>query len=55
MRQGNGRIIVIHPFVLLIDYFFSLLVESNGMEGIILLMIQRYLFWKQLNQFGGIK
>ena len=24
------------------------------MEGIILLMIQRYLFWKQLNQFGGI-
>ncbi len=24
------------------------------MECIILLMIQRYLFWKQLNQFGGI-
>ena len=26
-----------------------------GIECIILLMIQRYLFWKQLNQFGGIK
>ena len=24
------------------------------MECIILSMIQRYLFWKQLNQFGGI-
>ena len=30
MRQGNARIIVIHPFVFGMIIFFSLLVESNG-------------------------
>ena len=30
MRQGNARIIVIHPFVFGIIIFLSLLVESNG-------------------------
>ena len=30
MRQGNGRIIVIHPFVFGLIIFLSLLVESNG-------------------------
>ena len=30
MRQGNARIIVIHPFVFGLFIFFSLLVESNG-------------------------
>ena len=30
MRQGNGRIIVIHPFVFGMIIFLSLLVESNG-------------------------
>ena len=30
MRQGNARIIVIHPFVLGMIIFLSLLVESNG-------------------------
>ena len=30
MRQGNARIIVIHPFVFVLIIFFSLLVESNG-------------------------
>ena len=30
MRQGNARIIVIHPFVFGMIIFLSLLVESNG-------------------------
>ena len=30
MRQGNGRIIVIHPFVFGLIIFLSLLVESDG-------------------------
>ena len=30
MRQGNGRIIVVHPFVFGLIIFLSLLVESNG-------------------------
>ena len=30
MRQGNGRIIVIHPFVFGLSIFLSLLVKSNG-------------------------
>ena len=30
MRQGNARIIVIHPFVVGMIIFLSLLVESNG-------------------------
>ena len=30
MRQGNVRIIVIHPFVFGMIIFLSLLVESNG-------------------------
>ena len=30
MRQGNARIIVIHPFVFGMISFLSLLVESNG-------------------------
>lgn len=30
MRQGNVRIIVIHPFVFGLIIFLSLLVESNG-------------------------
>ena len=30
MRQGNARIIVIHPFVFGLSIFLSLLVESNG-------------------------
>ena len=30
MRQGNARIIVIHPFVFGLIIFLSLLVESNG-------------------------
>ena len=30
MRQGNTRIIVIHPFVFGMIIFLSLLVESNG-------------------------
>ena len=30
MRQGNARIIVIHPFVFGIIIFLSLLVERNG-------------------------
>ena len=30
MRQGNARIIVIHPFVFRMIIFLSLLVESNG-------------------------
>lgn len=30
MRQGNARIIGIHPFVFGLIIFFSLLVESNG-------------------------
>ena len=30
MRQGNARIIVIHPFVFEMIIFLSLLVESNG-------------------------
>ena len=30
MCQGNARIIVIHPFVLGMIIFLSLLVESNG-------------------------
>ena len=30
MRQGNARIIVIHPFVFGLIIFFSQLVESDG-------------------------
>ena len=30
MRQGNARIIVIHPFVFGMIIFLSLLVENNG-------------------------
>ena len=30
MRQGNARIIVIHPFVFVLIIFLSLLVESDG-------------------------
>jgi hypothetical protein len=30
MRQGNARIIVIHPFVFGLSIFLSLLVKSNG-------------------------
>ena len=30
MRQGNARIIVIHPFVFGMIIFLSLLVERNG-------------------------
>ena len=30
MRQGNARIIVIHPFVFGMIIFLSLLVEGNG-------------------------
>ena len=30
MRQGNARIIVIHPFVFGLIIFLSLLVESDG-------------------------
>ena len=30
MRQGNARIIVIHPFVFGMIIFLCLLVESNG-------------------------
>ena len=30
MRQGNARIIVIHPFVFGLIIFLSLLVGSNG-------------------------
>ena len=30
MRQGNARIIVIHPFVFGMIIFLSLIVESNG-------------------------
>ena len=30
MRQGNARIIVIHPFVCGLSIFLSLLVKSNG-------------------------
>ena len=30
MRQGNARIIVIHPFVFGMIIFLSLLVKSNG-------------------------
>ena len=30
MRQGNARIIVIHPFVFGLSIFLSLLVERNG-------------------------
>ena len=30
MRQGNARIIVIHPFVFGLIIFLPLLVESNG-------------------------
>lgn len=30
MRQGNARIIVVHPFVFGMIIFLSLLVESNG-------------------------
>ena len=30
MRQGNARIIVIHPFVFGMIIFLYLLVESNG-------------------------
>ena len=30
MRQGNARIIVIHPFVFGLIIFLSLLGESNG-------------------------
>ena len=30
MRQGNARIIVIHPFLFGMIIFLSLLVESNG-------------------------
>ena len=30
MRQGNARIIVIHPFVFGLSIFLSLLVRSNG-------------------------
>ena len=30
MRQGNARIIVIHPFVFGIIIFLSLLAKSNG-------------------------
>ncbi len=30
MRQGNARIIVIHPFVFGMIIFLSILVESNG-------------------------
>ena len=30
MRQGNARIIVIHPFVFGMIIFLSLLVQSNG-------------------------
>ncbi len=30
MRQGNARIIVIHPFVFGMIIFLSLLVESDG-------------------------
>ena len=30
MRQGNVRIIVIHPFVFGMIIFLSLLVENNG-------------------------
>ena len=54
MRQGNARIIVIHPFVFGLIIFFPAC-RKYWTECIILLMIQRYLFWKQLNQFGGIK
>ena len=32
MRQGNARIIVIHPFVFGMIIFLSLLVESNGLN-----------------------
>ena len=36
MRQGNARIIVIHPFVFGMIIFLSLLVESNdGMYNIV--------------------
>ena len=30
MRQGNARIIVIHPFVFGLSIFLSLIVKSNG-------------------------
>ena len=30
MRQGNARIIVIHPFIFGLIIFLSLLVESDG-------------------------
>lgn len=32
MRQGNARIIVIHPFVFGLIIFRSLFVESNGLN-----------------------
>lgn len=32
MRQGNARIIVIHPFVFGLIIFRSLFVESNGLS-----------------------
>ena len=38
-----------------IEYLAFLACRKWWTEGIILLMIQRYLFWKQLNQFGGIE
>ena len=35
MCQGNGRIIVIHPFVFGLIIFLSLLAESDGMYNIV--------------------